>query len=109
MDTSNIRGAGAVYIAKDTADNNQQTPLLKRPLSASPNDEQAKVNPFYEQQKLIIGDPEIYQRADSYKQTSNYDDNPNLRIRKELEVYQSIGSQGKREDITQLLGVDIYA
>lgn len=109
MDTSNIRGTGAVYIAKDTLDNNQQTPLLKRPLSALPDDGQAKLNGLYEQQKLVIGNPEVYQRADSYKQLSNYDDNPNLRIRKELELYQSIGIQEKREGISQLLGVDIYA
>jgi hypothetical protein len=109
MDTSNIRGTGAVYIAKDSLDNNQQAPLLKRPLSAQADDGQAKLNVIFEQQKLVIGNPDVFQRADSYKQSSTYDDNPNLRIRKELELYQSIGSQEKREDITQLLGVDIYA
>ncbi|MFT5277907.1 MAG: hypothetical protein ACI97K_000002 [Glaciecola sp.] len=109
MDTSNIRGTGAVYIGKETVDNRQQATLVKQPLIAPLDDGQAINNARLEQQKLVIGNQEVFERADSFKQSTSYDDSPSLRIRKELELYQSIRSQEKREDITQLLGVDLYA
>ena len=109
MDTANIKGSNAIFIAKDSVDNAPQSPIIKRAQLEQASDAEQKDKKNTVRQKLVAGNEEVFQRAESFKQSTSYDDNPNLRIRKELELYQSIDTQEKREDITQLLGVDIYA
>ena len=109
MDTANIKSSNAIFIAKDFVDNAPQSPIIKRAQLEQASNSEQKEKQNTVQQKLVAGNEEVFQRAESFKQSTSYDDNPNLRIRKELELYQSIDTQEKREDITQLLGVDIYA
>ena len=109
MESANIKSSNAIFIAKDSVNNAPQAPIIKSTAIGQAPDAEQKLGDKPEQQKLVLGNEEVFQRADSFKQSTSYDDNPNLRIRKELELYQSIDTQGKREDITALLGVDIYA
>lgn len=110
MDSVNIKSSGAIYIAKDTIDNAKPTPIIKRTaLEEGSGGRQQQLEEKAIQQKLVVGNEEVFDRADTFKQSTRYDDNPNFRIRQKLELYQSINSQEKRDDITQLLGVDIYA
>lgn len=109
MDTANIKGSNAIFIAKDSVDNAIQTPTIRRTLLEQTADEEQRVGEKPEQQKLVAGNEEVFQRAASFKQSTNFDDNPNLRTRQELALYKSIDTQEKRDDIAQLLGVDIYA
>jgi hypothetical protein len=101
MDTANIKSSNAIFIAKDSIDNASQTSIIKRALLEQETNA--------EQQRLVAGNEEVFQRADYFKQSTGYDENSNLRIRQELAIYRSIETQEKRDDITQLLGVDIYA
>jgi hypothetical protein len=109
MDTANIKSSNAIFIAKDSVDNAAQSPIIKRAQLEQAADAEQKSKETTVQQKLVAGNEEVFQRAESFKQSTSYDDNPNLRIRKELELYQSIDTQEQREGITKLLGVDIYA
>jgi len=109
MDTANINSSSAIFIAKDSIDNASQTPIIKRAQLGQVNESEQTGQGKAEQQKLVAGNEEVFQRAESFKQSTSYDDNPNLRIRQELETYKSIETQQKRDDITQLLGVDIFA
>lgn len=109
MDTANIKSSNAIFIAKDSVDNAIQTPTIRRALLEQTPDEEQRVGEKLEQQKLVPGDEEVFQRAASFKQATSFDDNPNLRTRQELALYKSIDTQEKRDDIAQLLGVDIYA
>ena len=109
MDTANIKSSNAIFIAKDSVDNATQTPIIRRALLEQTADEEQRVGEKLEQQKLVAGNEEVFQKAASFKQASNFDDNPNLRTRQELALYKSIDTQEKRDDIAQLLGVDIYA
>jgi|GEM_PF-5015932 hypothetical protein len=109
MDTANIKSSNAIFITKDSVDNASQTSIIKRALlEQEANNEQNGVGKP-EQQRLVAGNEEVFQRADYFKQSIGYDDNSNLRIRQELAIYKSIETQEKRDDIAQLLGVDIYA
>ena len=110
MDTANINNASAIYISKDAVQTTQDKPLLRRKEADSELQKNALVEAEQLQSsKLVVGNAEVFQRADDFKQTSSYDDTINLRVRKELEIYQSIDKQNQREDISQLLGVDIFA
>jgi hypothetical protein len=109
MDTAYIKSSNAIFIAKDSLDNASQTPLIKRDLLGHSSGAKQKGAVQAEQQRLVAGNEEVFQRAEFFKQSINYDDNPNLRIGQELAMYNSIQTQEKRDDITQLLGVDIYA
>jgi hypothetical protein len=109
MDTANIKSSNAIFIAKDSVDNAVQTPTIRRALLEQTADEEQRVGEKLEQQKLIAGNEEVFQRAAFFKQSTSFDDNPNLRTRQELALYKSIDTQEKRDDIAQLLGVDIYA
>lgn len=109
MDTSNIKSGSAIYIAKDSVDNAQQSPIIKRAKLEQSTDTEQRIGERAEQQKLVAGNEEVFQRAEAFKQSTSYDDTSSLRIRKELALYQSIDLQEKREGITALLGVDIYA
>lgn len=109
MDTANIKSSNAIFIAKDSVDNAIQTPTIRRALLEQTPDEEQRVGEKLEQQKLVPGNEEVFQRAASFKQSTSFDDNPNLRTRQELALYKSIDTQEKRDDIAQLLGVDIYA
>jgi hypothetical protein len=109
MDTANIKSSNVIFIAKDSVDNASQTSIIKHDLlEQEANAEQRGVGKA-EQQRLVAGNEEVFQRADYFKQSTGYDENSNLRIRQELATYRSIETQEKRDDITQLLGVDIYA
>ncbi|MFQ3208328.1 MAG: hypothetical protein ACI9IT_002494 [Glaciecola sp.] len=109
MDTANIKSSNAIFIAKDSIENASQTPIISRALPEQVSDSEQKGVVKAEQQRLVAGNEEVFQRAESFKQSTNYDDTSNLRIRQELAIYKSIETQQKRDDITQLLGVDIYA
>jgi hypothetical protein len=109
MDTAIVKSTNAIYIAKDSVDNTPQTPINKRVQLEQNADTEQRFGEGNQTQKLAAGNEEVFQRADAFKQSTSYDDNPNLRVRRELELYQSIDLQEKREGITQLLGVDIYA
>lgn len=109
MDTANIKSSNAIFIAKDSVGNALQTPTIRRALLEQAVNEEQQVGEKPEQQKLVAGNEEVFQRAASFKQSTSYDDSPNLRIRQELALYKSIDTQEKRDDIAQLLGVDIYA
>lgn len=108
MDTANIKGSNAIFIAKDSIDNASQTSIIKRALPEPETRAEQGVGKS-EQQRLVAGNEEVFQRADYFKQSTGYDENSNLRIRQELAIYRAIETQEKRDDITQLLGVDIYA
>lgn len=110
MDTANINNSNAIYIGKDAVQTAQEKPLLRR--RDAENEQQKNTlieGEQLESTKLVVGNEEVFQRAEDFKQNSSYDDNVNLRVRKELELYQSIDKQTQREDISQLLGVDIFA
>ena len=109
MDTANIKSSNAIFIAKDSVGNATQPPTIKRALLEQTPDEEQRVGEKLEQQKLVAGNEEVFQRAASFKQSNSFDDNPNLRTRQDLALYKSIDTQEKRDDIAQLLGVDIYA
>lgn len=109
MDTANIKSSNAIFIAKDSVDSAIQTPIIRRAPLEQTADEDQRVGEKPEQQKLVAGNEEVFQRAASFKQSTSFDDNPNLRTRQELALYKSIDTQEKRDDIAQLLGVDIYA
>lgn len=109
MDTANINSSTAIFIAKDSLNNAPQTPIINRIAQEEKSDRAQQLEDKPEQQRLVVGNEEVFQRADTFKQSTSYDDNPNLRIRKELALYQSIDTQDKRDDITALFGVDIYA
>ena len=83
--------------------------MERRALLEQKADDEQRLGEKAEQQKLVAGNEEVFQRAASFKQSTSYDDTPNLRIRQELALYKSIDTQEKRDDIAQLLGVDIYA
>ncbi len=109
MDTANIKSGNAIFIAKDAVDNAMQPPIIRRALLEKNTDEERRIGEKAEQQKLVAGNEEVFQRAASFKQATRYDDTSNHRIRQELALYKSIDSQQKRDDIAMLLGVDIYA
>ncbi len=110
MDSANINTTNAIYISKDAVQTTQDKPLLRRREADSELQKNTLVEAEQIQSsKLVVGNEEVFQRADNFKQNSSYDDTVNLRVRKELEIYQSIDKQNQREDISQLLGVDIFA
>jgi hypothetical protein len=110
VDTANINNTNAIYISKDAVQATQDKPLLRRRDFDNEQQKPALIEgEQLESSKLVVGNEDVFQRAEDFKQTSNYDDTVNLRVRKELELYQSIDKQNQREDISQLLGVDIFA
>jgi hypothetical protein len=109
MDTANIKSSNAIFIVKDSIDNASQTSIIKRALLEQETNAEQQGDGKAEQQRLVAGNEEVFQRADYFKQSTGYNENSNLRIRQELAIYRSIETQENRDDITQLLGVDIHA
>ena len=103
MDTANINNSSAIYISKDAVQTTQDKPLLRRKDLESDQQRNSVIEgEQLESTKLVVGNEEVFQRAEDFKQNSTYDDTVNLRVRKELELYQSIDKQNQREDISQL-------
>jgi hypothetical protein len=74
MDTANIKSSNAIFIAKDSIDNASQTSIIKRALlEQETNAEQQGVGKA-EQQRLVAGNEEVFQRADYFKQSTGYDE-----------------------------------
>lgn len=107
MDSANIR-SNTIFIAKESVAN-PQPQLSELRQKADENNQSLIVADQATTEKLISGNQDVFQQADSFKQQNLLDNSINFRVRRELDVYQAIDKQTQREDISKLLGVDIFA
>ena len=110
MDTSNIK-ANTIFIAKESLAN-PQTQQLKPVADTDKQRQNQELSLPVSSEKLIAGNPAVFEQADSFKQKTVFNESADalgFKVRQELEAYQSIDKQKQREDISKLLGVDIFA
>ncbi|MBF7072501.1 hypothetical protein ISG33_03685 [Glaciecola sp. MH2013] len=107
LDTGNIK-SNSIFITKESVSNSPQALVIEQQKSdqstASP-----QVLEALPVEKIIAGNSDVFKQADSFKQQSVVNENIRYSLRKELEAYQMIDKQKQREDISKMLGVDIFA
>ena len=90
----------ALTINKQTAQPNKVTEL---------NDEQAKKPVVIEAELLKRGDKASQQQADELFAQANSYAQISPKVKQSLQAYQSFDISNKRETISSLMGIDLYA